>query len=290
MNNILEEIRHVRQSLLELISHLDSICRHIDFLLGRSQVVLHGTELKRKVDAAVELLRRKCGNGRVTVLFSGGHDSTVALTLAVLAGLRNFRVLFIEVTGNTDWHNVQYVYKMCEKLGVLDQLVHAKRRDIDFWTALKKWGIPIPFYARWCLNEFKISQVRKYSGYLVITGVRRSESPRRGSLQFVDRILEHRQIAVNPVLDWTDEDIHDFMREYGIPENPCYDLFGHSGNCMFCPYYGKSIIEKTLRDPHWREKIVRGLLEANIRGKYGRQIAQRWLDIAKKYVNSQNNI
>jgi len=222
---------------------------------------------------------------RFTVLWSGGKDSTAAL-LWVLNHVKHedWNILFIEVTGNTHPLNIQYVYETAKQLGVFNKLIHARREDLDFFAAMKRWGIPLIGVQRWCLNQFKQKVIERHSYFTQVSGIRRTDSARRKHVGLIEYYRMTGNIAVNVIYDWSKERVLQYIKEHGVEINPCYRIYGHSGNCMFCPYHRDEYIIKTLRDPEWGPKIVETLeyVARNVRmGKISRRIYGKWMKHAR---------
>jgi len=221
---------------------------------------------------------------RFTVLWSGGKDSTAAL-LWILDHVKHddWNILFIEVTGNTHPMNVQYVYETAKQLGVFNKLIHARRGDTDFFTIMRRKGIPIIGYSRWCLSEFKHWAIKRYSYLTQVSGIKRTDSYRRRNIGLVEYFRMTDSITVNVIYDWSKERVLQYIKDHGVELNPCYRICGHSGNCMFCPYHRYEYIVKTLSDPEWRQKILDALeyVAKNRRmGSISRQIYEKWMKVA----------
>ena len=194
---------------------------------------------------------------RFTVLFSGGKDSLATL-LWVLDNVQHedWNILYVEITGNTHPLCNEYVHTIAGELGVKNKLIHAKREDLDFFQCMKKWGMPILGKYRWCMNQFKLKVMQKHSHLIQVSGVRASDSPRRRKLPIIELFRMTGNITVKPIYKWSKKQVLEYIKNWGIPLNPCYRIYGHSGNCMFCPYHGKKEIILTLQDPYWRQKIL----------------------------------
>ena len=216
---------------------------------------------------------------RFTVLWSGGKDSTAAL-LWVLNNVSNkdWNVLYVEFTENTDEECTDYVIKTAESLGISEKLRIV--RTEDFFSLCKKWGIPTMYY-RWCLYNLKINAFR-LTYAINVTGMKKSDSKKRASLDVVSYSELSKRTCVNPVVEWSKADIFDYLKENGVKPNPCYERLGHGGNCCFCPFADKKHIVKTMSDPYWKRKITDLLKHPNVREKankgiIARQIYKRWL-------------
>ena len=91
--------------------------------------------------------------------------------------------------------------------------------------------------------------------------------------------------SVNPIIDWSDDDVWSLLRERRVQCNPLYCDFGRVG-CVGCPMAGKAGREREfLRWPRYRRLYLaafdRMLKERTARGKqtYGWQNAMdvyRW--------------
>jgi len=104
----------------------------------------------------------KLDGKKFTILWSGGKDSTASL-LYVLNNVKsnNFKVLYIEITGNTDQRCNDYVLKTAESLGIEDKLIHhrATYNGLDFYQLTEIYGVPDGFF-RWCLYKLKAPAIQ----------------------------------------------------------------------------------------------------------------------------------
>lgn len=204
---------------------------------------------------------------KFTVLWSGGKDSTATL-LWVLNNIMHERwnILYIEVSGNTHELCNQYVHEVAKELGVYNKLIHAKREDLDFFECIKKWGIPIFGKYRWCLYQFKQKLFIRYDYTIQVTGSKQSDSYRRKNIKPIEYFRQTGNILVAPIMTWSTKQVKRYILDHEIPLNPCYKLFNHSGNCMFCPYHSTASIVLTLNDPYWRNKIIETLQALRSKG------------------------
>jgi len=216
---------------------------------------------------------------RFTVLWSGGKDSTAAL-FWVLNNVsnRDWDVFYIEFTENTDQECTDYVIRTAESLGISEKLRIVKTED--FFELCRKWGIPTP-YRRWCLYNLKIKAF-KQTHEINVTGMKKSDSRRRASLDVISYGKLSKRTCVNPIVEWSKDKVFNYLNENGIKLNPCYDRLGHSGNCCFCPFANKKHIIKTMSDPYWRPKIADLLKHPKVKEKsekwlIARPILARWL-------------
>lgn len=226
-----------------------------------------------RIDNIVEFLNKR----EFTVTWSGGKDSTATL-LWVIDNVKhnNWDILYVEITGNTHPLCTQYVKEVSTILGVEDKLV-IQRRDVDFYDYMVRLGIP-HFGYRWCYNVYKEPFFKK-TKFVTIVGMKRSDSRRRGEL-FKSPVMYSElndKIWVLPILDWGTNQVLEYIKQHGIKINPCYELYGHGGNCMFCPFHTKDKIIKTMRDREWGTKIYR-VLKYSIMNQ-DNDVVKRWLKI-----------
>ena len=67
------------------------------------------------------------------------------------------------------------------------------------------------------------------------------------------------KIMVYPILEWTEQDVWDFIDLRGLPHNPCYSTVKRVG-CMFCPFAGKRQLRQyRKRYPKFHAAILRSL-------------------------------
>jgi len=215
-----------------------------------------------------------------TVLFSGGKDSTAAL-LWVMDNVNHddWDILYIEIKGNTHPLCTQYVYDVAARLRADDRLKHVK--TLDFFELMDKWGPPLLFAYRWCLYHLKCKNIEKHARFITVDGIKKSDSNARSKIyKPITFIKISKKLTISPLLDWTTNDVMSYIRRKGLPLNQCYRLFGHSGNCVFCPYASKKHIISTMADPEWGPKIRSVLLrhrEKMMRGRIGREIFEKWM-------------
>lgn len=225
--------------------------------------------------SALEVLN----NHRFTVLFSGGKDSTATL-LWVYNNIRHsdWNVLYVEVTGNTHPLCTEYVYSVLSELSLNKRFIHAKTRD--FYELADRWGPPLIGAYRWCLYQLKLKAFGEHSYRFTVDGVKRMDSKVRAGIQAVNVLKMSNRISVSPIFSWDERSVVKYIRECGFKLNPCYEIFGNSANCVFCPYHDQRSIILTMNNNEWGERIRRMLnkhREKMMKGSIGRQIYERWM-------------
>lgn len=85
---------------------------------------------------------------------------------------------------------------------------------------------------------------------------------------FVDHCYRTTSVMVNPIVDWSDKDVWEFLYYYGIKSNPLYEVedtgktFCPRGNsrigCIGCPMKGGAKMKaEFLKYPHYRDNYLR---------------------------------
>ena len=153
-------------------------------------------------------------------------------------------------------------------------------KPVSMWTLLKNNSMPPTQVYRYCCRELKESTG---SGTVCITGVRWAESVRRKNHQglvtihgetrtdaiimnddndearrTVEVCFRTKKTLVNPIIDWSDDDVWEFIRKYNVPYCELYDRGYKRLGCIGCPM-GK---EKGMRAqfeayPKYKEQYMR---------------------------------
>ena len=67
-----------------------------------------------------------------------------------------------------------------------------------------------------------------------ITGLRREDSTGRSSVARSEFDATHRLVKVNPLADWSEDDVWEYLRAYSVPYNALYDQGYRSIGCAPC--------------------------------------------------------
>lgn len=219
-------------------------------------------ELAKRIAESIELLQK--GEGLALALdpiggyyvgFSGGKDSVVLLSLVKLSGVR-YRAQY-NVVGNDAPETIKFIREHYPEV----EFAHPKEKFIQL---VRKKGMPT-MGTRFCCERTK---EHFGAGCVVLTGVRAEESRKRASYAAVmiqSRRKEHKgtdlrrdeewlsevqhecirgkdRVKVYPLLNWTEEEVWEYINHYKLPVNPLYAKFGRVG-CMFCPFASRKQIE-----------------------------------------------
>jgi len=172
----------------------------------------------------------------LTVSFSGGKDSLVALELACRTG-RKPTMLFSN-TGLEFPETVAHVRATARERGL--RLLEGSAGE-SFWENLPRFGLPAKDF-RWCCKVCKLAPMTSLlaghfrTGVLTVEGRRRRESFSRQGL----RLLEESpfvpgQLNIEPIRNWTALEVWLYIRLRHLPYNPLYDGDLERVGCWMCP-------------------------------------------------------
>jgi len=180
-------------------------------------------------------LRRKY-NLPVSVSYSGGKDSLVALDLAYKA-FGEVEMVFND-TGLELPDTLRNVEEIAEKYNL--KLHVASAGDI-FWRAVKVFGPPGKDY-RWCCKVAKLVPIARLTralypnGALNIVGQRAFESLDRAKSPRVwrNKWIPHL-VSTSPIQDWSQLEGWLYIFKHGLPYNKLYEKGFDRLGCFLCP-------------------------------------------------------
>lgn len=80
---------------------------------------------------------------------------------------------------------------------------------------------------------------------LLLSGIRRAESRRRSKREAINRLARTSAVFVNPLINWTGEQMRRYRAEHQIPESPAAALLHRSGECN-CGAFAKGEEERAM--------------------------------------------
>ena len=213
------------------------------------------------------------------VCYSGGKDSKVIRHLMGMSGVPH------ELHYNLTTVDIPSVVReiLDDKEVIVDKARYADGTQKTMWNLIVKKHMPPLRKCRYCCAELK-EQGGK--GRIIVTGVRSAESVRRAkqageakifgkngvsiihnmdndeNRRMIEQCYRTQSTIINPIIDWTDDDIWEFSRVENIKQNPLYIQCGGTKKrlgCILCPM---ARIEERLNEIKEYPKIAECYIKA----------------------------
>ena len=245
------------------------------------------------------------------IQFSGGRDS-----MAMVALVRDVTDRFVcayMYSGLEFAGELEFVSSVCEKYGLPLVISYPSMHKGDFFTRLEQfrifpgvgsWGGKGGGNRLWCNRDLKIrpqvkmlNRVFGKGTFYKLEGIRRFESVRRQAIygKYIDDPMrpdseQRRSFEVFPLINWTDDDVLNYLELKDFPTQARYKRFGVTG-CAWCPFYEPAIYKRVLAvDPclydrfiEWENELERPCVLGNV---WLRDLKQAALD--SKPANPSN--
>lgn len=220
-----------------------------------------------KVKTAVDRLRVFEPADGYYLAFSGGKDSCCIKELANIAGVKydaHYNVTTVDPP-ELVWFIRQYHPDV-----IFD------RPELPMRKLIVKKLMPPTRAVRYCCDVLK---EHGGDGRVVVTGVRWAESPRRknahgiarvgrkklmndneDSRRMVEQCYTRQKTLVNPIVDWSDEDVWEFINERKLPYCSLYNEGFKRIGCVGCPMNTKAG-EQLERWPQYKKLYLKAFAE-----------------------------
>lgn len=220
--------------------------------------------------------------------FSGGKDSIVIEHLARRAMVKyeaHYHITTLDPPELTKFIKINYPHVLFD------------RPKSTMWEIMIKKGFPPSRAKRYCCEILKEGGGRRR---IVVTGVRREESKQRESRTVfeaninsrttyredvfredlqpsleskrkIQRLKMRTKHILNPIIDWTEEDVWNYIIYFGLPYPSLYDEEGVNRlGCIGCPLQSSKKRRREFeRWPHYRTLYLRAFEKMLINRKYG---------------------
>lgn len=268
-----------------------------------------------RLKAASEMSQHAYGLPLV-ITDSGGKDSQVVKELAIRAGIQ-FEIMHNHTTADAP-ETVRFVRseaKRFEELGVKYKINTPmyKGKRTSMWALIPQKLMPPTRIVRYCCSILK---EQGGTGRFITTGVRWAESEsrknNRGIFEKISadkagriiltndnddkrRLFENCRLkakrVVNPIIDWSDNDVWDFLHDAKCTVNHLYKEGFCRVGCVGCPMAGKhGREEEFLRWPKYKQLYInafdkmleergrKGKLEGSWKGHAGVDVFNWWME------------
>ncbi len=263
-----------------------------------------------KVQTAIDRIRAFCPKEGYYVAFSGGKDSVVIKALCDLADVpydAHYSATTVDPPELVRFIKQEYPDVALEKPALsMRQLIIKKkfpptrlqRYCCEYLKECNGTGRVTMTGVRWAESARR----RKNRGLIDFTkgkgrveteaqelGTEYTISPKGGIIlhsdndaarKLVDRCYARNKTTMNPIIDWSDADVWEFIRKHNIPYCKLYDEGFERLGCIACPLGGYAAMRRELeRWPAFRRMYVRAfeeMLEA--RRRDGLTVNKYWTD------------
>ena len=279
-------------------------------------------------------------NAPLVVAYSGGKDSDVLLSLAeACLDPSEFEMIngHTTVDAPETVYHIRDTFERLNEKGVKTTIDYHKLPDgtnETMSTLIPKKTMPPTRTMRYCCQVLKETTTPHR---LCALGVRAAESSKRQgrdtfstrggrtrtlffSLDHAEEVhkeaLElndpawdctliktmknHEDSIVNPIYEWTDEDIWDYIRQQSLKVNPLYERGYNRVGCIGCPLAGYRQIKKEFADyPQYKQlyiaafdRMIKARAAKNKQGSWesGQEVFDWWIGESKRSVKGQLNL
>lgn len=259
---------------------------------------------------AIEVLKAFEPEDGYYLCYAGGKDSDCARILADLAGVKH--EIHHNLTTADAPETVNYVKSIPN--------VIIDKPELSMWRLIEKKMTPPTRLIRYCCEELKerggkgkvkVTGVRKKesvnrsknSGLVNLIGRAQNVlnvaenvgaepfvNPKGGivlnmddapSRRLVEQCYRTSNTMVNPIIDWSEDDVWDFLKAHGCKSNPLYECGLKRVGCIGCPMAGKNRYAEFERWPKYRALYVAAfdrMLEARRRAGKTSRLDSQWFN------------
>lgn len=240
------------------------------------------------IDRIIQFQNRMVDKRNI-VAFSGGKDSIVLKDLVKRAGIK---AEFIYSPPSVDPPElINYIKQYHEDVTIQPYLKDEDGNEVTMWTLIKKKLIPPTRMVRYCCDVLK--ERTGEEGDTVFLGVRWSESSKRSRLPMVG--FWKKKVVIRPIIDWSDEEIWEYIKKYKLPYCKLYDQGWKRLGCIGCPLTSNQrmelekypIFKKNYEIAFQRmidERIKKG---KSVQWKDGKEVMKWWLGETIKNKNEE---
>lgn len=250
------------------------------------------------------------------ITYSGGKDSQVLVAPAERSGI-DFEVVNSHTTADAP-ETVYFIreqFRQMEGRGIncAIEKPRYKGKPTSMWSLIPQKMMPPTRLVRYCCSVLKENVGRNR---FIATGVRWDESSRRKNSRGVMELMhkdpakriilmgdndEKRQLfetcnlkskmTVNPIVDWSDDDVWDYTHSEHLPINPLYCEGQKRVGCIGCPMAGRGGRQREfMRWPAYEKMYISAFERMlNIRKVKGLQCDwQSGMDVFRWWMEDKN--
>lgn len=240
-------------------------------------------DLEHKAFARLQegaLMSKQYYNAPLIICYSGGKDSDVLVQLAINSGI-DCEILHNHTTADAP-ETVYYIrqrFKEWEAKGIKCTISYPtyKGKRTSMWELIVEEKMPPTRIVRYCCEVLKEKGGEHRA---VATGVRWAESNARKNKGIYEdfnknkdkriilnndnddkrRLFERCELqaktVVNPIVDWTEADIWEYIKTEQIPCNPLYECGFNRVGCIGCSMANKKRYKQFAQYPKYEQLYI----------------------------------
>lgn len=213
----------------------------------------------------------------IGVGFSGGKDSLVVYDLCKRAGIE---CKFYFNHALEDLTTLRYIRE-----NFPDVIWRRTEKGFFEYLQKEKKGMFPTFQFAWCCEAYKHNA--KFIDNASIVGIRSSESPKRAKRRIfmsknktfkkrnnttIDKYFKDEcqgvgspnKILLNAIVDWSDDDVWNYIHKYDLPINPLYSNGFNRVGCMICPKTNfRNNFPMLMKYPKLIDSVINARLRSN---------------------------
>lgn len=181
-------------------------------------------KLLKKIDKTKSILKKAIDKYKyhdIAVAWKGGKDTTVMMH--ILKGMYKDKIPF-KVFFNDSTMEFRETYEFIKKIkklwGFRMIVIKHDRKELEEYHSTKDLNRKKELSRLMKITAIN-KALKKYKFKGFILGIRRDENPARKNEKYFSKRKDH--IRIHPMLDWTEEDIWDYIKTFGVPYLPLYD-------------------------------------------------------------------
>lgn len=262
-------------------------------MIGYQPTIDHAQKVERSIEQIrlAAAMSERYYNKPLLICYSGGKDSDALLGIAELAGIK-FEVTHSLTTADAPEtiRHVKAVFDRLQSAGVHCSIHNPtyKGKPVTMWSIIPQKCFPPTRIMRYCCSVLKETGGK---GRAIATGVRRAESSARSQRKYANNFSRTRFEAIDfddasslfedadsfavhdsdflrsckmkgktsfqPILDWLDDDVWQFIHEHSIEYNPLYDEGWKRIGCVGCPMAAAARADEFRRWPQYEAAYKR---------------------------------
>lgn len=113
--------------------------------------------------------------------------------------------------------------------------------------------------------------------------------------RFVEHCYRSRKTLINPIIDWTDDDVWEFLKYQGCSSNPLYQCGEKRIGCIGCPLAGGKAQKKEFElYPVYRQNYVKAFdrmlenLGKDVDWRNGEEVMTWWVGDDYRQITFEN--